>query len=122
MNQFIYPLLILALFTLGGCDTATPINQLALPPVSIIEGVVTQKDATGLVVEDGSGSIFVRVEMPDDKKLDVSVNDVIVVYGNLQAGPKKVFDAYVIKKPSGEQIIITDPSPHFGFVWQTSFK
>jgi hypothetical protein len=60
--------------------------------------------------------------MPDDKKLDVSVNDVIVVYGNLQAGPKKVFDAYVIKKPSGEQIIITDPSPHFGFVWQTSFK
>jgi hypothetical protein len=34
----------------------------------------------------------------------------------------KVFDGYVIRKTSGEQIIITNPSPHFGFILQTSFK
>jgi len=60
--------------------------------------------------------------MPGDKKLDISVDEQITVYGNLQGGTKKVFDGYVIRKTSGEQIIITNPSPHFGFILQTSFK
>jgi len=122
MSRFIYSLLTLSLVILGGCATATPINELALPPVSIIEGIVTQTDASGFVVEDDSGSIHVTAELPDKKKLDVTVDDVVRVYGNLQAGAKKVFDAYVIRKASGEQIIITNPSPHFGFILQTSFK
>jgi len=46
----------------------------------------------------------------------------IVVYGNLRVGTQKIFDGYVIKKASGEQIIITNPKPHFGFILQTSFK
>jgi hypothetical protein len=33
-----------------------------------------------------------------------------------------VFDGYVIKKPTGEQIIVTNPTPHFGFIIQSRFK
>jgi hypothetical protein len=122
MNRFNYLLLILSLFISGGCSTATPINKLALPPVSTIEGIVKLTDATGFVIEDDSGSIYVKAKLPDDQKLDVSVDDEVRVYGNLQAGMNKVFDGYVIRKTSGEQIIITNPSPHFGFILQTSFK
>jgi len=28
----------------------------------------------------------------------------------------------VIRKSTGEQIIVTEPSPHFGFVLQTGFR
>ena len=39
-----------------------------------------------------------------------------------KSGKKKIFDGYVIKKSTGEQIIVSNPSPHFGFILQTSFK
>ena len=33
-----------------------------------------------------------------------------------------MFDGYVIKKSTGEQIIISNPTPHFGFILQSAFK
>jgi len=71
---------------------------------------------------DNSGSIFVRAKLPDNKELDLSLNEKLKVYGNLQGGQEKVFDGYVIKKPTGEQIIVTNPTPHFGFIIQSRFK
>jgi hypothetical protein len=44
------------------------------------------------------------------------------VYGNLQGGQEKVFDGYVIEKPAGEQVLVTKPTPHFGFIIQSRFK
>ncbi len=105
-----------------GCAGTTPIKNLGLPPVTTIEGMVTQLDENGFNLMDNSGSIFVRARLPDSKKLDVSLNEKLKVYGNLQGGQKKVFDGYVIKKSTGEQIIITDPTPHFGFIIQSRFK
>jgi hypothetical protein len=122
MKRFIYLLMFLSTSILGGCSATTPINDLALPPVSTIEGIVTQMDASGFILKDDSASIYVRAEMPDNEKLNVSVDEQLRVYGNLQGGAKKVFDGYVIRKASGEQIIVTNPSPHFGFILQSSFK
>ena len=51
-----------------------------------------------------------------------SSGEKVRVYGNLQGGKKKIFDGYVIKKSTGEQIIVSNPSPHFGFIIQRSFK
>lgn len=44
------------------------------------------------------------------------------VYGNLQGGQERIFDGYVIKKSSGEQIIVSNPTPHFGFIIQSVFQ
>jgi len=44
------------------------------------------------------------------------------VFGNLQGGQERVFDGYVIKRASGEQIIVTNPTSHFGCVIQSSFQ
>ena len=71
---------------------------------------------------DNSGSIYVRAELPDNQKLNLSVDEKVKVYGNLQGGQKKIFDGYVIKKSTGEQIIISNPTPHFGFIIQSRFK
>jgi hypothetical protein len=122
MNRFIYLFYFLSLLILVGCSATTPISELALPPVNTIKGIVTQIDETGFTLKDSSASIYVRAEMPDDKKLDISLDEQLTVYGNLQGGQKKVFDGYVIKKVSGEQIIVTNPTPHFGFILQTSFQ
>lgn len=122
MNRFICLLMFLSAFILSGCSATTPIHELALPPVSVIEGTVTQTDANGFTLKDDSASIYVKATLSDDKKLDVSVDDQLRVYGNLQGGMKKVFDGYVIRKASGEQIIVTNPTPHFGFILQTSFN
>jgi len=46
----------------------------------------------------------------------------VKVFGNLRGGDERVFDGYVIRKPSGEQIIVSEPGPHFGFVLQTRFR
>ena len=105
-----------------GCAGTTPIKNLGLPPVTTIEGMVTQLDENGFNLMDNSGSIFVRANLPDSKKLDLSLNEQLKVYGNLQGGQEKVFDGYVIKKSTGQQIIITDPTPHFGFIIQSRFK
>ena len=107
---------------LTGCAGTTPIKNLALPPVSAIEGKITQLDESGFTLTDSSGSIFVRAELPDSRKLNLSIEEKVKVYGNLLGGQKKIFDGYVIKKPTGEQIIISYPTPHFGFIIQSSFK
>jgi hypothetical protein len=107
---------------LNGCAGTTPIKNLALPPVSIIEGQVTQLAESGFTLRDDSGSIHVRAELPDNRKLDLSAGEIVRVYGNLQGGPKRIFDGYVVRKSTGEQIIVSNPTPHFGFILQTSFK
>ena len=112
----------LFVFLLNGCVGTTPIKNLALPPVSTIEGKITQLDESGFTLMDNSGSIYVRAELPDNRKLNLSIDEKVKVYGNLQGGQKKVFDGYVIKKSTGEQIIVSDPTPHFGFIIQSSFK
>jgi len=107
---------------LNGCAGTTPIKNLALPPVSIIEGNITQLDDSGFDLMDDNDSIYVRAELLENIKLKFSVGEKVKVYGNLQSGKKKIFDGYVIKKSTGEQIIVSNPSPHFGFILQTSFK
>ena len=107
---------------LNGCAQTTPIKNLALPPVSAIEGNITQLDGGGFTLMDSSGSIYVRAKLPDNKQLDLAVNDKVIVYGNLQGGEEKIFDGYVIKKSTGKQIIVSNPTPHIGFIIQTSFK
>ena len=107
---------------LNGCAGTTPIKDLTLPPVSIIEGSITQLDGSGFILTDHSGSIYVRAKLPENKKLNLSIDEKVKVYGNLQGGQEKVFDGYVIKKSTGEQMIVTNPNPHFGFIIQSSFK
>ena len=71
---------------------------------------------------DHSGSIYVKAELPGDNIRILSVNETVKVYGNLQGGQDRIFDGYVIKKSTGEQLIISNPTPHFGFIIQSSFK
>lgn len=122
MKTSFLSLLALVVLTAGGCAGTTQIKNLALPPVSTIEGTVTQLNESGFTLTDGSGSIFVRSKLPDNKKMDLSPDEKVKVYGNLQGGQEKIFDGYVIKKPSGEQIIVSNPTPHFGFIIQSAFK
>ena len=110
------------LFLLNGCAGTTPIRNLTLPPVSTIEGHITQLDERGFTLMDNSGSIYVRAELPDNRKLNISADEKVKVYGNLQGGQKKIFDGYVIKRSTGEQIIVCNPAPHFGFIIQSAFK
>lgn len=121
-NGFLFLLAAVVLTVGGGCAGTTPIKDLPLPPVTTIEGTVTQLDENGFTLTDHSGSIFVRAKLPDNKKLGLSPDEKVRVYGNLQGGREKIFDGYVIKKSSGEQIIVSNPTPHFGFIIQSSFK
>jgi hypothetical protein len=107
---------------LNGCAGTTAIRNLALPPVTTIEGNIAQLDEGGFTLTDNTGSIYVRAELPDDRRISLSVDEKVRVYGNLQSGQTRIFDAYVIRKSTGEQIILSNPSPHFGFIIQTSFK
>lgn len=122
MKIIYLPLLAWVVLMMSGCAGTTPINNLALPPVSTIEGNITQLDESGFILADNSGSIHVRAKLSDNKKLDLSVGEKVKVYGNLQGGPGKVFDGYVIRKSTEEQIIVSNPTPHFGFIIQSSFK
>lgn len=118
---FLY-LLATVVLTVSGCASTTPIKNLVLPPVSTIEGNVTKLDEGGFTLTDSSGSIYVRANLPDNKKPNLSIGDKITVYGNLQGSQEKIFDGYVIKMSSGEQIIVSNPTPHFGFIIQSAFK
>jgi hypothetical protein len=118
---YIFVLAMVAM-AVSGCAGTTPIKNLALPPVSAIEGTVTQIGESGFTLKDSTGSIFVRAKLPDNKKLNLSADEKVKVYGNLQGGQEKVFDGYVIRKPTGQQIIVSNPAPHFGFVIQSSFQ
>jgi hypothetical protein len=122
MKSLLLTLLAAVVLVAGGCARITPIKSLALPPVTAIEGTITQIDESGFTLADSSGSIFVRARLPGGKKLDVALDERVKVYGNLQGGPDKMFDGYVIRKPTGEQIIISNPTPHFGFIIQSSFQ
>jgi hypothetical protein len=106
---------------LSGCAGTTPIQQLALPPVTTIEGRVTQLDEGGFTLADDSGAIYVRARLPGKAKLALSIEDKVKVYGNLLGGPDRSFDGYVIRKSTGEQIMVSRPSPHLGFILQTKF-
>jgi hypothetical protein len=122
MGRFLILIITGFVLLLNGCAGTTLIKNLALPPVSIIEGNITQLDKSGFTLIDNSGSIYVKAELPDNQKLNISVDDKIKVYGNLQGGRERIFDGYVIRKSTGEQIVINNPAPHFGFVIQSSFK
>ena len=121
-KHFILMAMAVFVILLNGCAKTTLIKNLALPPVSTIEGNIIQLDNNGFDLMDDSGSIYVRAELPENIKLKLSVGEKVKVYGNLQGGKKKIFDGYVIKKSTGEQIIVSNPNPHFGFIIQTSFK
>ncbi len=116
--------LIISIFILilVGCSSSSLIKDLALPPVSTIEGNITQLDESGFTLTDNSGSIHVKARLSRNKKLDISTGEKVKVYGNLQGGQEKIFDGYVIKKSTGEQIIVSNPTPHFGFIIQSSFE
>ena len=122
MKTSFLSLLTVVVLMISGCAGTTPVKNLALPPVSTIEGVVTQLDENGFTLSDKSGSIFVRAKLSDNKKLGLSLDEKVTVYGNLQGGRERIFDGYVIKKSSGEQIIVSNPTPHFGFIIQSSFQ
>jgi hypothetical protein len=122
MKTSFLSLLAVVVLAAGGCAGTTPIKNVVLPPVSTIEGTVTQLDESGFTLTDSSGSIFVRAKLPDNKKLGLSLDEKVKVYGNLQGGQEKIFDGYVIKKTSGEQIIVSNPTPHFGLIIQSAFK
>jgi hypothetical protein len=122
MKTVLLFLLSLVALIVSGCAGTTPIKNLALPPVTTIEGTITRLDEAGFTLTDDSGSIFVRANLPDNKKLNVTLDEKVRVYGNLQGGQEKIFDGYVIRKATGEQIIVNNPSPHFGFILQTSFQ
>jgi len=113
---------VMILLTVSGCAGTTLIKNVALPPVTTIEGTVTQLEEHGFSLTDASGSIFVRAQLPNHEKLDLALHENVKVYGNLRGGPERVFDGYVIRKPTGEQIIVTEPSPHFGFIIQTRLR
>ena len=113
---------VLFVLLLAGCAGTTPIKDLALPPVSTIEGKIMQLDESGFTLTDSSGSIYVRAKLPDNTKLNLSLHEQVKVYGNLRGGQEKIFDGYVIKKSTGEQVIIRTPTPHFGCIIQSAFK
>jgi len=121
-KYFILIFIVLFVMLLNGCAKITPIKNLALPPVSTIEGNITKLDPGGFTLKDCSGSIYVKVELPKNIKSNLSLGEKVRVYGNLQGGRKRIFDGYVIKKSTGEQIIVSEPSPHIGFIIQSSFK
>ena len=122
MKTIYLSLLAVAVLMGSGCAGTTPIKNLGLPPVSTIEGNITQLDESGFTLTDNSSSIYVKAKLLDNKKLNLSIGEQVKVYGNLQGGQEKIFDGYVIRKSSGEQIIVSNPTPHFGFIIQSSFK
>jgi len=105
-----------------GCTSTTPVKQLALPPVTTITGVVNQLDEDGFVLADESGTIYVYAKPQGNESTDIAIGENIKVYGNLRGGQTGLFDAYVIKRASGKQMILALPSPHIGCVIQTRFE
>ena len=112
---------LLASLALGACADVTPIKSLILPPVSMIEGRIIKTDDAGFTLEDSSGSIYVKASAANGDRLKLSPNQKVKVYGNLEGGQKQIFDGYVIKPESGEQIIVNRPTPHLGFIMQSDF-
>ena len=122
MRNVVGPIVtVLFVLLLAGCAGTTLIKDLALPPVSTIEGKITQLEESGFTLADSSGSIYVRAKLPDNTTLNLSLHEQVKVYGNLRGGQEKIFDGYVIKKSTGEQVIISTPTPHVGCIIQSAF-
>ena len=97
MRNVVGPIVtVLFVLLLAGCAGTTPIKDLALPPVSTIEGKIKQLDESGFTLTDSSGSIYVRAKLPDNTTLNLSLHEQVKVYGNLRGGQEKIFDGYVI--------------------------
>ncbi len=111
-----------AVLFVSGCAGTAKIKDLPLPPVTVIEGSVTQLDAHGFTLADDSGAIRVNAELPNQQPLKVSLHERLRVYGNLQGRQARVFEGYVLRKASGEQVVVTKPIPHFGCLIQTAFE
>lgn len=107
---------------LTGCATATPVKDLTLPSAKIIEGKLISQNASGFILQDASGSIQVKAKLSLAQKNQLLPDETLKIYGNLISGQPKTFDAYVIDQTKGTRIILSNPSPHFGFVLQSSFK
>lgn len=121
MKTMYWSLLMAAVLSMSGCASTTLVKDLALPPVTTIEGAISQLNENGFTLTDSSGAILVKAKLPKDQKLNLAAGESVKVFGNLQAG-QSVFDGYVIRKQSDEQIIIHTPTPHFGFIIQSSFE
>lgn len=122
MKAALFSVLAIVVTMVSGCAGTTPVKNLALPPVTTIEGTITQVDDSGFTLTDNSGSVLVRAKLLDNKKLNVSLDEKVKVFGNLRGGQERAFDGYVMRKATGEQIVVSNPSPHFGFIIQSSFK
>ena len=106
MRNFVISIVIAVfVFLLNGCAGTTPIKNLALPPVSTIEGHITQLDESGFTLMDNTGSIYVRAESPDNRKLNLSVDEKVKVYGNLQGGQKKYLTRMLLKSRRGSRLL-----------------
>ena len=114
-------ILIAVTLLLAACTATRPIADLGLPPVSIIEGKVSDMTADGFLLTDASGTIDVRVVDDDGVLSNIVHGDSLKVYGNLMSGKTPQFDAYVLEKPDGVRYILTPPTPHVGIVIQSSF-
>jgi hypothetical protein len=108
------------LFT--GCTNTTAVKQLSLPPVTTIAGFVNQLDEDGFVLADDSGTIYVHAKPQNNEMPSITVGEKLKVYGNLRGGQAVIFDAYVITRASGKQMMLDLPSPHIGCVIQTRFE
>jgi hypothetical protein len=107
---------------LSACADVTPINTLALPPVSVIEARIISTNAPGFIIQDATGSIYVKATLPNGTAPAVFSGQQVKVYGNLEGGQQqRIFDAYVIQPKDGRQIIVTRPTPHIGFVVVSDF-
>ena len=122
MKCYLFTFFVAVVMLVSGCAGTTSIKNLVLPPVTAIEGTITKINDRGFTLEDSTGEILVSAKLEDNKMLKVSVGEAIKVYGNLQGGPERVFDGYVIRKTTGEQIIVSNPSPHIGCIIQRGFK
>lgn len=122
MKMLFSPLFAITVLAITGCAGKTPIAGLGLPPVTVIDGTVTQVNEDGFVLTDESGSIPVRAKLPDGKKVGLSVDEKVTVYGNLRGGAEKIFDGYVVGRAHGEQIIVSNPTPHLGCIVQSAFQ
>jgi hypothetical protein len=107
---------------LTGCTSTTPVKQLSLPPVTTIAGVVNLLDDDGFVLADDSGTIYVRAKPQNNEQPSITVGEKLKIYGNLRGGQADIFDAYVITRASGKQMMLALPSPHIGCVIQTRFE
>ncbi len=105
--------LITAIFMLAilyGCGNIRPINELSLPPVSVIEGTVSDIRANGFTLTDYSGHIAVRLRTDQGMLPSIINGEYLTLYGNLLSGSNRLFDTYVLERENGQRIIFTSPT------------